>query len=136
MSLIERGVLGGVAIGLIGAALGCGKVVSGDAGGSHLPCNRDRDCPRGDLLCVYVRAAEGLKTTVPEQIDRDRELVEELNGTFHEVIGSDVARAVTSCQKTDVVSSTMSAAAARPSRAAAFFSSAAACTAAATRPPV
>jgi two-component system sensor histidine kinase KdpD len=51
---------------------------------------------RGDLLCVYVRASEGLKSAAPEQVDRDRELVEELNGTFHEVVDSDVARAVTS----------------------------------------
>ena len=51
---------------------------------------------RGDLLCVYVRAAEGLKSSVPDQIERDRELVEELGGTFHELVGGDVARAVTS----------------------------------------
>jgi len=50
---------------------------------------------RGDLLCVYVRAAEGLKSTTPVALERDRELVEELNGTFHEVVESDVARAVT-----------------------------------------
>jgi len=51
---------------------------------------------RADLLCVYVRASEGLKTAVPEHIERDRELVDELGGTFHEVVDNDVARAVTS----------------------------------------
>jgi two-component system sensor histidine kinase KdpD len=51
---------------------------------------------KGDLLCVYVRSSEGLKTEIPEQIERDRELIDELGGTFHEVVDTDIARAITS----------------------------------------
>ena len=50
---------------------------------------------KGDLLGVHVRAADGLSGGSPELLDAHRQLVEDLGGTYHEVIGTDVAGALT-----------------------------------------
>jgi len=48
----------------------------------------------GQLLAVHVTAPDGLRTRHPEALDRQRALVEQLGGTFHQVVGEDVPRAL------------------------------------------
>ncbi|KZM76775.1 DUF4118 domain-containing protein [Cellulosimicrobium sp. I38E] len=47
-----------------------------------------------ELLAVHVLATDGLPTASPAAIAADRALVESLGGTFHTVVGEDVASAV------------------------------------------
>ncbi|QJW35683.1 DUF4118 domain-containing protein [Cellulosimicrobium protaetiae] len=47
-----------------------------------------------ELLAVHVLATDGLPTASPAAIATDRALVESLGGTFHTVVGEDVASAV------------------------------------------
>jgi two-component system sensor histidine kinase KdpD len=47
-----------------------------------------------ELLAVHVLATDGLPTASPAAIAADRTLVESLGGTFHTVVGEDVASAV------------------------------------------
>ncbi|ARU50918.1 histidine kinase [Cellulosimicrobium cellulans] len=47
-----------------------------------------------ELLAVHVLATDGLPTASPAAIAADRVLVESLGGTFHTVVGEDVASAV------------------------------------------
>ena len=48
----------------------------------------------GDLMAVHVTSPDGLRARHPEAIDRQRALVEQLGGTFHQVVGEDVPRAL------------------------------------------
>lgn len=48
----------------------------------------------GELLAVHVTTADGPREPRPEVLDRLRTLVERLGGTFHEVVGDDVPRAL------------------------------------------
>jgi two-component system sensor histidine kinase KdpD len=48
----------------------------------------------GELLAVHVTSPDGLRTRYPETLDRQRTLVERLGGTFHEVVGEDIPRAL------------------------------------------
>ncbi|MFE4972672.1 universal stress protein [Kitasatospora sp. NPDC056651] len=48
----------------------------------------------GDLLAVHVAREDGLTGAGSGTLDRQRELVESLGGTFHQVVGEDVPRAL------------------------------------------
>nr|WP_255424715.1 ATP-binding protein [Agromyces sp. LHK192] len=48
----------------------------------------------GQLMAVHVTTPDGLRARHPEAIDRQRTLVEQLGGTFHQVVGEDVPRAL------------------------------------------
>lgn len=48
----------------------------------------------GDLLAVHVLASDGLTGASPTALRTQRELVESLGGTYHEVVGDDVPRAL------------------------------------------
>ncbi|MEI5582796.1 MULTISPECIES: DUF4118 domain-containing protein [unclassified Agromyces] len=48
----------------------------------------------GELLAVHVTSAGGRHEPHPDALDRQRTLVERLDGTFHEVVGEDVPRAL------------------------------------------
>ncbi|PZR52395.1 histidine kinase [Xylanimonas oleitrophica] len=47
-----------------------------------------------ELLAVYVLPTDGLPSATPAAIARQREIAESLDGTFHTVVGEDVATAV------------------------------------------
>jgi two-component system sensor histidine kinase KdpD len=47
-----------------------------------------------DLLAVHVTRSDGLTDAAPANLDRQRSLVENLGGTYHQVVGDDVARAL------------------------------------------
>jgi two-component system sensor histidine kinase KdpD len=47
-----------------------------------------------DLLAVHVTRSDGLTGASPGNLDRQRSLVESLGGTYHQVVGDDVARAL------------------------------------------
>jgi two-component system sensor histidine kinase KdpD len=48
----------------------------------------------GELLAVHVARSDGLVGASPAAMARQRELIESLGGTFHTVIGDDVAEAI------------------------------------------
>ncbi|EXG81143.1 ATP-binding protein [Cryptosporangium arvum] len=48
----------------------------------------------GDLLAVHVSRSDGLADVDPARIERQRDLVEDLGGTFHAVVGDDVPSAL------------------------------------------
>ncbi len=48
----------------------------------------------GDLIAVHVTSPDGLQARHPGALDRQRTLVEQLGGTFHQVVGEDVPRAL------------------------------------------
>ncbi|MGR0318469.1 ATP-binding protein [Agromyces sp. ZXT2-3] len=48
----------------------------------------------GELLAVHVTSPDGLRARHPEALDRQRTLVERLGGTYHEVVGEDIPRAL------------------------------------------
>lgn len=48
----------------------------------------------GELLGVHIRAGDGLSTTTPKALERQREVLTDLGGRYHEVIGDDVADAL------------------------------------------
>ncbi|HCX85005.1 MAG TPA: histidine kinase, partial [Micrococcales bacterium] len=48
----------------------------------------------GELVVVHVIATDGLRAGDPDDLLRSRALTESLGGTFHEVVGDDVGRAV------------------------------------------
>ncbi len=48
----------------------------------------------GDLLALYVARSDGLTGAAPERLASQRALVEGLGGTFHQVVGEDVPRAI------------------------------------------
>ncbi|MCX4544913.1 ATP-binding protein [Streptomyces sp. NBC_01565] len=45
----------------------------------------------GEVLAVYIAASDGLSSASPKELGVQRTLVEDLGGTFHHVIGDDVA---------------------------------------------
>jgi two-component system sensor histidine kinase KdpD len=49
---------------------------------------------RRELLAAFVSVRAGLATASPAQLERLRELTEELGGTFHAVVGDQVAQAI------------------------------------------
>ncbi|MFD8858790.1 ATP-binding protein [Streptomyces vinaceus] len=48
----------------------------------------------GEVLAVYIAAGDGLSSASPKELAAQRTLVEDLGGTFHHVIGDDVAHAL------------------------------------------
>ena len=72
--------------------------VTGAVSGEHLIRRAARMATRarGDLLGVHVRSNDGLAEDSPALLDAHRQLVEDVGGTYHEVVGSDVAAALTS----------------------------------------
>jgi two-component system sensor histidine kinase KdpD len=48
----------------------------------------------GELLAVHVTAQDGLREAVPGVLARQRALVEQLGGTYHQVVGDDIPRAL------------------------------------------
>ena len=48
----------------------------------------------GELIAVHVTNPDGLQARHPGALDRQRTLVEQLGGTFHQVVGEDVPRAL------------------------------------------
>ncbi|MFC7430062.1 MULTISPECIES: ATP-binding protein [unclassified Agrococcus] len=48
----------------------------------------------GELLAVHVTTQDGLRSGDPEALARQRALVEQLGGTFHQVVGDDVPEAL------------------------------------------
>jgi two-component system sensor histidine kinase KdpD len=48
----------------------------------------------GELLAVHVSSQDGLRASTPGALDQQRALVEQLGGTYHQVIGDDVATAL------------------------------------------
>lgn len=46
----------------------------------------------GDLLAVHVTSQDGLRTATPGALAAQRALVESLGGTYHQVVGEDIAR--------------------------------------------
>lgn len=48
----------------------------------------------GELLAVHVSSQEGLRSDHPEELAQQRSLVEKLGGTFHQVVGENVPRAL------------------------------------------
>lgn len=48
----------------------------------------------GDLLAVHITRSDGLTGASPSQLARQRKLVESLGGTYHQVVGDDVAEAL------------------------------------------
>ncbi|MBV9041230.1 MAG: sensor histidine kinase KdpD [Acidimicrobiia bacterium] len=56
---------------------------------------------RGELLGVHVQSDDGLSEQTGGALDRQRRLLEELGGRYHEVVGSDVARALVQFAKAE-----------------------------------
>ncbi|MCC2336079.1 DUF4118 domain-containing protein [Cellulomonas wangsupingiae] len=48
----------------------------------------------GQLLAVHVTSQDGLRGAAPGALAHQRELVEQLGGTYHQVVGDDVPRAL------------------------------------------
>ncbi|GAB3129484.1 DUF4118 domain-containing protein [Glaciibacter psychrotolerans] len=48
----------------------------------------------GELLAVHVISQDGLRTPHPQALAEQRALVEEMGGSFHQVVGDDVPRAL------------------------------------------
>ena len=70
--------------------------ITGAPGGEHLIRRAARMATRakGDLLGVHVRSGEGLAGPPPGQLEGHRQLVDELGGTYHEVVAGDPALAL------------------------------------------
>jgi two-component system sensor histidine kinase KdpD len=66
--------------------------LTGSADGDRLVRRAARMAARskGDLFGVHVRPQDGLAGGAADRLDRQRELVEELGGTYREVVGADV----------------------------------------------
>ncbi len=67
--------------------------LTGAPGGEHLVRRAARMATRrrGDLLGVHVRAGEGLAGPPPGLLEGHRKLLEDLGGTYYEVVGPDAA---------------------------------------------
>jgi two-component system sensor histidine kinase KdpD len=70
--------------------------LTGSADGDRLVRRAGRMAQRtkGDLVAVHVSAQDGLAAPSAELLAQQRELVEELGGTYHEVVGADVGEAL------------------------------------------
>jgi len=71
--------------------------VTGSPSGEHLIRRAARVAQRSkaDLLGVHVQSTDGLTNASGELLERHRQLLSDLGGSYHEVVGSDVARALT-----------------------------------------
>ena len=56
---------------------------------------------RGELLGVHVQSDDGLSGPSGGALERQRRLLEEMGGRYHEVVGSDVARALVQFAKSE-----------------------------------
>jgi len=72
--------------------------VTGAESGAHLirRASRIANRARGELIGVHIRADDGLRSSAPILLDDHRQLLDDLGGTYHEVIGSDVHQALVS----------------------------------------
>ena len=70
--------------------------ITGAPGGETLirRAARMAGAAQGDLLGVHVRPADGLAADAVDGARDQRALLEELGGTYHEVVGDDVAAAL------------------------------------------
>ena len=70
--------------------------LTGAPGGEHLIRRAARIATRtkGDLLGVHVRAGEGLSGPPPGLLERHRILLDDLGGTYHEIVGADPSMAL------------------------------------------
>ena len=48
----------------------------------------------GDLVAVHVTSDDGLRSSNPSMLEKQRELVEQLGGTYHQIVGEDIADAL------------------------------------------
>jgi two-component system, OmpR family, sensor histidine kinase KdpD len=76
--------------------------LTGSADGERLVRRAARmaDRSKGDLFAVHVRPQDGLAGGAAEMLDRQRQLVEELGGTYREVAGADIGEALVSAAHT------------------------------------
>jgi two-component system sensor histidine kinase KdpD len=67
--------------------------LTGAPGGEHLVRRAARMATRakGDLLGVHVRAGEGLAGPPPGELEKHRRLLEDLGGSYYEVVGTETA---------------------------------------------
>ena len=77
--------------------------LTGAPGGEHLVRRASRMATRtkGDLLGVHVRAGEGLSGPPTELLQKHREVLEDLGGTYHEVAGADPAATLVSFARSE-----------------------------------
>jgi two-component system sensor histidine kinase KdpD len=70
--------------------------VTGAPSGEHLIRRAARMAQRahGELLGVHVQSGDGLVGPPNELLERHRQLVQDLGGEYHEVVGSDIAAAL------------------------------------------
>jgi len=70
--------------------------LTGSSDGDRLVRRAARIAQRtnGDLVAVHIRPQDGLAAPSAERLAKQRELVEELGGTYHEVSGADIAQAL------------------------------------------
>ena len=70
--------------------------LTGSAGGERLVRRAVRMAARakGDFFAVHVRPQDGLSGGAADLLDRQRELVDELGGTYREVVGADIGEAL------------------------------------------
>jgi two-component system sensor histidine kinase KdpD len=70
--------------------------VTGSPSGEHLIRRAARMAQRakGDLIGVHVSASDGLVTEPNPRLDRHRQLLADLGGAYHEVVGAEVAPAL------------------------------------------
>lgn len=71
--------------------------VTGAPSGDYLIRRAGRVAQRtkADLLGVHVQSSDGLAGAPGELLERHRQLLADLGGTYHEVVGNDVAKALT-----------------------------------------
>ena len=76
--------------------------LTGSADGERLVRRAARMAARskGDLFAVHVRPQDGLAGGAADRLDRQRELVEELGGTYREVVGADIGEALVAAAHT------------------------------------
>ena len=70
--------------------------LTGAPSGEHLIRRAARVAGRakGDLLGVHIRAGDGLAAAKPDALDRQRTLLADLGGAYHEVVGDEIATAL------------------------------------------
>ncbi|HWJ64492.1 MAG TPA: DUF4118 domain-containing protein, partial [Acidimicrobiales bacterium] len=70
--------------------------LTGASSGEHLirRAARIASRARGELLGVHVRAGDGLATAAPEALDRQRTLLADVGGAYHEVVGDEIPTAL------------------------------------------
>jgi two-component system sensor histidine kinase KdpD len=68
--------------------------VTGAPGGDRVIRRAARMAQRasGELIAVHVRPQDGLAAATPEELSRQRELVEELGGEYRETVGADIGQ--------------------------------------------